>query len=63
MKKPIMCGVDFARDATWSPIVSTREGAERWGNRHMPDDLKQLGFQVSICETDDYFRISYGRKV
>jgi hypothetical protein len=63
MKKPVKYGEDFVRDANWQPITRTRTGAERLGMKLMPPDLKRLGFSVSVFEADEYFRISYGRKV
>lgn len=63
MKKPVKYGEDFIRDANWQPIQRTKEGAVRLGMRLMPDDLKRLGFGVSVFEADEYYRISYGRKV
>ena len=63
MKKPVKCGEDFVRDERWNPIVRGREGAEALGRKIMPADLKGIGFKVAVFETDDYFRISFGRKV
>ena len=47
----------------------TREQALRWGNRHMPADLKRVGFECFVGKSDAemhggvWFRISYGYKV
>jgi hypothetical protein len=61
-RKPVMIGLDFARDAEWQPILRTREGAMAYGRREMPPDLKKLGFGVAVWEGEDYFRISYGKE-
>lgn len=61
MKKPIMCGLDFVRDEKWCPIVRDMRGAVAVGLRIMSDELKRLGFGVSVFETDAYYRINYGR--
>ena len=44
----------------------TREQATRWGDRHMPADLKRVGFETFVGKSDPelhggvWFRISYG---
>lgn len=63
MKKPVKCGEDFVRDNQWSPVVRDREGALSLGRKTIPPALKGLGFSVAVFETDEYFRISFGRKV
>lgn len=62
MRKPVKCGEDFVRDASWQPMVRTREGAVTLGRRTMSADLKGMGFGVSVFDAGDYYRISYGRK-
>jgi hypothetical protein len=62
VKKPVKCGCDFVRGPDWNPVVRTRLGAAAMGMRTMPEDLRRLGFGVSVCDCGDYFRISYGRK-
>ena len=62
MRKPIKCGEDFVRDDKWNPIVRGRKGVESLGRMVIPPDLKGMGFKVAVVETDDHFRISFGRK-
>ena len=51
------------------PHPMTRQQALRWGDRHMPADLKRAGFQTVIARSDlelhggSWFRVSYGKKV
>lgn len=61
MKKPIMCGLDFVRDDKWRPIIRDMRGAEAVGRRIMSDDLRAVGFGVSVFDAGDYFRISFGK--
>jgi hypothetical protein len=50
------------------PKPMTREQAQRWGERHMPKDLKRAGFECFVVKTDAemhggvWFRVNYGRK-
>jgi hypothetical protein len=45
----------------------TREQAMRYGQRHMPADLKRAGFQCVVAKSDpemhggEWFRINYGK--
>lgn len=47
----------------------TREQAMRYGQRHMPQDLKRAGFDTVVCLTDPeihggtWLRINYGKHV
>jgi hypothetical protein len=47
----------------------TRKGAMRWGTRHMPADLKRVGFECFVSQSDAemhggvWYRVSYGYKV
>jgi hypothetical protein len=47
----------------------TRAGAQRWGDRHMPIDLRKAGFLTFVGKSDAemhggvWFRVSYGKKV
>jgi hypothetical protein len=49
------------------PRPMTREQARRYGERHMPRDLKAAGFNVVISKSDAimhggvWFRINYGK--
>lgn len=44
----------------------TREQAKRWGDRHMPADLKRAGFETFVGKSDAemhggvWLRVSYG---
>lgn len=48
------------------PKKMTKAQAERYGNRHMPKDLKRVGFQTVVFESDvemhggKWYRINYG---
>ncbi len=50
-------------------MIMTMEQAERFGNRHMPRDLRNAGFQTVIFASDPeihggfWFRINYGKSV
>ena len=61
--KKVKCGEGFLVDKNWHPIVRERAGAMAAGRRCMPADLKRMGFGVAVFEADDYYRVSYGRKV
>ena len=61
--KKVKCGEGFLVDKNWHPIVRDRAGAMAAGRRCMPADLKRMGFGVAVFEADDYYRVSYGRKV
>jgi len=63
MRKAIKYGEDFVRDEQWNPIVRNRKGVEALGRKLMPADLKVQGFKVAVFESDEYFRICFGRKV
>lgn len=47
--------------------MMTREQCLRYGDRHMPRDLKRAGFVTHVFRSDreiqgeDYFRITYGK--
>jgi hypothetical protein len=45
------------------PVKRTRKGAIALGKKLQDAVSKKHKFQVSIFETGDYFRISYGRAV
>ena len=51
------------------PRPMTREQAHRYGDRHMPADLKRAGFQTVVARSDaelhggTWFRINYGKRV
>ena len=44
----------------------TKDQAKRYGDRHMPKDLKRVGFETVIFESDpeihggSWFRVNYG---
>lgn len=44
----------------------TRAQAKRWGDRHMPADLRRTGFETFVSRSDPemhggtWYRISYG---
>jgi hypothetical protein len=65
MKKKVKCGLDYLRDANWEPILTTKQGAERLGNKLLRGrgrlDLLVAGFKVSIFETEEYYRINFGK--
>jgi len=54
------------REALFPGAVMTREQAQRWGDRHIPRDLKRAGFRAYVFEADPeihgarYLRITYG---
>lgn len=56
-----MCGLDFVRDEKWHPIIRDLKGAFAVGRKIMSDELKRLGFGVSVFDAGDYYRINYGR--
>jgi len=61
-KKRVMSGLDYVRDARWSPKVVTRKQAkrlaERMAKRRMP-----TGFWTGlVVDCGDYWRISMGGK-
>ena len=45
----------------------TREQAQRYGERHMPADLRRAGFNTVVARSDielhggEWFRINYGK--
>ena len=47
----------------------TRAQAQRYGDKHMPADLKRAGFETVIFRSDpeihggDWFRVNYGMHV
>ena len=49
------------------PLTMTLAPARRHGDRHMPDDLKRVGFHTDVFVSDleinggSFFRISYGK--
>lgn len=51
------------------PRQMTREQAMRYGQRHMPRDLKRAGFDTVVCLSDPeihggtWLRINYGKHV
>ena len=58
---PVKIGLDTL------PRSMTREQARRYGEQHMPRDLKAAGFNVVIAKSDAWlhggvwFRINYGK--
>lgn len=51
------------------PRLMTREEAYRYGDTHMPNDLRRAGFETIIARSDAelhggvWFRINYGKIV
>jgi len=62
MRKPVKCGLDFARNTDWSPVMRDIHGAESFGRKMMPSHLRSMGFGVAVFDAGEYFRISFGRK-
>jgi hypothetical protein len=46
----------------------TREQAQRYGERHMPTDLRRAGFECIVAKSDAeihggvWYRINYGKR-
>jgi len=63
-KRPVRTG--SGRETLDKPM--TRAQARRWGDRHMPADLKAAGFETIIFASDPiinggtFFRVNYGKK-
>ena len=60
--KPFKQGIDFVRNSDWTIKHGTEKQAIRLGNKRMPKDLKQAGFETIIWAGPDYYRINYGKK-
>jgi hypothetical protein len=59
----VMHGLDFVRDANNNPKeFFTVQSVINYAKRHMPKELKAIGFGVGVWVGDDYIRYSYGRK-
>ena len=62
LKRPIK---DAGNNIVTAPM--TRDGARRWGDKHMPYYLKKAGFVTTVFASDPeihgsaYFRVSYCR--
>lgn len=62
-------GDGTGRESIYPGAVMTREQARRYGERHMPRDLKRAGFKTHVFESDmeihgaHYFRVTYGKEV
>lgn len=60
-KLPVKIGL------TTLPRLMTREQAQRYGERHIPADLKRAGFHVFVAKTivelhgGEWYRINYGK--
>lgn len=67
MKLPTL-GDGTGRESIYPGAVMTREQARRYGERHMPRDLKRAGFKTHVFESDmeihgaHYFRVTYGKE-
>lgn len=62
MKKPLVdSNGAIIPDKNWRPVMRDREGALRFGEKHMPPYLRSAGFSVAVFETDEYIKINYGR--
>ena len=61
--KPCATGEGFVINKDWGKkMFKDIQAVERYANRHMPADLKRMGFGVGVWEGPDYFRYSYGHK-
>ncbi len=67
MKLPVYSD-GTGRELLFPGATMTREQAQRWGDRHVPRDLKRAGFRAYVFESDEvvhgarYFLITYGRE-
>lgn len=48
---PVKWGIDNIRDADGKPIQMTPEQAQKYGDRHMDQGLKRVGFSASVYVT------------
>lgn len=54
------------RELIYPGATLDRAQAQRWGDRHIPADLKRAGFRAYVFRSDrdihgaDYFRITFG---
>ena len=62
--KPIKSGLGYIVDKKWNPIMAkNREDALRIGRIHQTEESKRYGFFPSLWEGEEYYRISYGKKI
>ena len=59
--KPCKHGEGWVVDKSWSKkTFASARSVYAYAMRHMPRDLKRLGFGVGVWDGPDYFRYSYG---
>ena len=66
MKLPVFSD-GIGRELIYPGAHLTREQAQRYAEKKMPDDLRRAGFKAGVFESDPeihgahYFRIGYGK--
>lgn len=67
MKLPVYSD-GTGRELIYPGACMTRVQAARYGDSHMPRDLKRAGFKTYVFRSDlelhgaNYFRVTYGRE-
>lgn len=67
MKLPVFAD-GTGHELIYPGAVLSRKQAQRYGEKHMPRDLKRVGFKAYVFEADPqlhgarYFRITYGKE-
>lgn len=68
MKLPVM-SEGTGRELIYPGACLSRAQAQRYAEKHMPEDLRKAGFKAGVFESDPeihgahYFRIGYGKTV
>ena len=55
-------GLGFIIDKNWNNRLFKNVGhVLRYGNKAIPKHLKKVGFEATVFECDNYYRLNYGK--